>query len=157
MHSTTIFNLLNNCSAVSFVQKDSCEPKHCSLESDGTVSCIPPCTHTAECYARYERWPYDTQNCTLRIGTWVHTGQEVDLKVFKSLLLSRQSDTLSSQNLEWKLLKTTYRRSPGNDSTGNDTYPSLIFSFLIERHSAGAAVSVLIPSISRFIIRFHGI
>lgn len=118
------------------------------------VSCIPPCSHSAKCLPKYERWPFDRQNCTLHIGTWVNSGEEVDFKVLKSVVAE---DDLSSQNMEWKLILATYRRNPGNFSETKQTYPSLTFSFLMERHSASHAASILIPAISMFLYEIRKI
>lgn len=117
------------------------------------MSCIPPCSHVAKCLPKYARWPFDRQNCTLHIGTWVNSGEEVDFTVMPSIITE---DQLSSQNLEWRLIQVTYRRNSGNYSETKQTYPSLTFSFLMERHSATHAASILVPAISMYhLIAYH--
>lgn len=116
---------------------------HCVITSTGTVSCIPPCSHTAKCQAKYDRWPFDSQNCTLHIGTWVNSGDEIDYTVLKSVI---SEDELTSQNLEWRIIKATYKRNAGNYNETKQTYPSLTFSFLIERHSAEYKISIFAPA-----------
>lgn len=113
--------------------------------STGVVSCIPPCSHTGRCSPNYTRWPFDQQNCTLHIGTWVNSGDEIDFKVMKIIITESE---LSSQNLEWKMLRASYKRNHGNFSDTRQTYPSLTFSFEIKRHSATHATMMLIPALS---------
>lgn len=141
-------------SDVESAEEEFCKTAHCVITSSGTVSCIPPCSHSAKCSPKYDRWPFDIQNCTLHIGTWVNSGDEIDYKVMKTII---SDDELSSQNLEWKLLKATYKRNPGNYSETKQTYPSLTFTFLIERHSGELAVTILIPAISKFFFSTHSV
>lgn len=131
-------------SDVASSQKEFCKDASCVLNSNGLVSCIPPCKHDSKCAPNYSRWPFDRQNCTIHIGTWVDSGDEIDFKLMKSVVTD---DDLSSQNSEWRLIQATYRRDPGNFTNTKVTYPSLTFSFLIERHSASHAVYILLPTL----------
>lgn len=103
-----------------------------------------PCNHVSKCTPNYSRWPFDRQNCTIHIGTWVDSGDEIDFKLMKTVVTD---DDLSSQNSEWRLIQATYKRDAGNYTNTKVTYPSLTFSFLIERHSGTYAVHVLVPAI----------
>lgn len=132
-------------SDVESASNNFCKDANCVLSSNGMVSCIPPCSHTAKCSPNYNRWPFDKQNCTLHIGTWVNSGQEIDFKVMKIIVTE---DELSSQNLEWKMIKASYKRNPGNFTDTKQTYPSLTFSFAMKRHSAVHAAMLLVPAIS---------
>lgn len=113
------------------------------ISSNGLVSCIPPCSHTAKCAPNYDRWPFDKQNCTLHIGTWVNSGEEVDFNITKTILTE---DELSSQDMAWRLIRATYKRNAGNFSDTQQSYPSLTFSFLMERHSGTHAASIFVPA-----------
>lgn len=132
--------------------EEFCKEANCVITSSGTVSCIPPCSHTAKCTAKYDRWPFDRQNCTLHIGTWVNSGEEIDFKVLKTIITE---DELSSQNMAWKLIQATYKRNAGNFSETKQTYPSLTFSFLMERHSATHTAYIMSPAFGTFIFFFN--
>lgn len=134
-------------SDVASAQDAFCKTAHCVITSTGIVSCIPPCTHSAKCAPKYDRWPFDLQNCTLHIGTWVNSGEEIDYKIMKTII---SDEELSSQDLQWRMLKATYKRNDGNFSETKQTYPSLTFTFLIERHAAEIAVTILVPAISKY-------
>ncbi|XP_055295202.1 neuronal acetylcholine receptor subunit non-alpha-3-like [Sitodiplosis mosellana] len=130
-------------SDVASATEESCKDANCVISSTGSVSCIPPCSHTAKCMPNYNRWPFDEQNCTLHIGTWVNSGDEVDFNVSRTVLTEQD---LSSQDMQWRLIGATYTRNPGNFSDTQQTYPSLKFTFLMERHSGSHSATIFIPA-----------
>lgn len=101
-------------SDIASIHADSCKSSNCVIGSSGKVSCIPPCIHTARCSADYSAWPFDTQNCTLHIGTWIHSADQVDFTVLKTHI--PEAD-LQSQDYQWKMIKATYMRNHGNFSS----------------------------------------
>lgn len=111
------------------------------------MSCIPPCSHDAKCQSDYSRWPFDVQNCSLHIGTWVNSGEEIDFKLLKTVISESERD---SQSRSWRLIQATYRRNPGNFSEAKSTYPSLTFTFTIQRHSATYAAMILGPALGKW-------
>ncbi|KAJ6649282.1 Neuronal acetylcholine receptor subunit alpha-7 [Pseudolycoriella hygida] len=125
------------------VQTSSCKTSNCLIASSGQVSCIPPCLHSARCAGDFSAWPFDTQNCTMHVGTWINAADEIDFKVSKTVI--PESD-LESQDMSWKLIKVTYMRRHGNYSTTKQ-YPSVMFSFLLERHSSEQAAVFLVPAL----------
>lgn len=123
-----------------------CKSANCVISSAGVVSCIPPCSHDAKCSSDHKRFPFDTQNCTLHIGTWVNSGEEIDYDVKKSII---SENDLTSQDREYRLIKATYKRNPGNFTDTKETYPSLLFSFLLQRHSAVHGATLLVTALSK--------
>lgn len=111
-------------SDIASIHSESCRASNCLISSTGQVSCIPPCLHTARCSADFSNWPFDTQNCSVHIGTWINAGDEVDFKVAKTII--PESD-LQSQNKLWKMLKVIYMRNHGNYSSTKKTYVALCF------------------------------
>lgn len=138
------------CSDVDSVEDEFCKTANCVITHKGTVSCIPPCSHAAKCDAKYDRWPFDVQNCTLHIGTWVNSGEEIDFNVLKTVITE---DELTAQNMEWRIINATYKRNPGNFNETKQTYPSLFYSFLLERHSAEYKISVFTPAFGMLLKR----
>lgn len=139
-------------SDIAAYQDDSCKKATCVINSTGSIQCIPPCSHDAECDANYKRWPYDKQNCTLHVGTWVNSGEEVDLQINPTRF---PDGTLESQNKEWKMIKSAYRRNHGNYSQTKDTYPSVTYSFLFQRHGTQHTAVIVIPAISEWLCLLH--
>lgn len=120
-----------------------CKAANCVISSTGLVSCIPPCSHDAKCWPDYKRFPFDVQNCTLHIGTWVNSGDEIDYKVQKTIISDHD---LTSQDRQFQLIRATYRRNPGNFTDTKETYPSLTYSFLLQRHSAVHGAVLLVAA-----------
>ncbi|CAD7086208.1 unnamed protein product [Hermetia illucens] len=121
---------------------ETCTSSHCIVYSNGAVSCIPPCSHEAICRSNYKYWPFDTQNCSLHLGSWVHKGEEID---YQTLMSGIERSKL--QHNEWKIVNTYVKKNPGNYSCCPDeTYPSLHYTFIIERHSASEQAFILAPA-----------
>ncbi|XP_060520186.1 acetylcholine receptor subunit alpha-like [Cylas formicarius] len=114
----------------------------CAVSYKGLVLCVPPVHTEALCVPNLRRYPFDVQNCTVRFGSWVHKGEEVNLTVLKPAV---NTDDLMS-NGEWELLGATGIRHSGNYACcPNVTYPSVDIAFEIKRHSGAHAASVLLP------------
>ncbi|KAF5274033.1 hypothetical protein FQR65_LT04431 [Abscondita terminalis] len=121
----------------------------CLLTSKGLVVCVPPNRHDALCMADLTKYPFDKQNCTLRYGSWVHSGEEVDFKAASPPVSI--GDYIP--NSDWKLITVTIQRNPGHyNCCPDNSYPSLNYKFQIERHSATHAASILIPSLVLIIV-----
>nr|ABV72691.1 nicotinic acetylcholine receptor alpha 9 subunit [Bombyx mori] len=117
----------------------------CLLSSDGTVTCVPHLGHTGICSTSLRRWPYDTQNCTLYFGSWMHTGEQVNFTFYKNdpVVLTDFHDGPG-----WKLLKVVNERlSETYTCCPNSTYPTLKYRFVLKRAAAGPAAIVVVPSI----------
>ncbi|XP_072024583.1 neuronal acetylcholine receptor subunit alpha-5-like [Amphiura filiformis] len=50
-----------------------------SVASDGSITWFAPAIFTSSCRIRVRHFPFDTQICTLRFGSWAYNGLEVDL------------------------------------------------------------------------------
>lgn len=105
-----------------------------------------PCEHIGHCSLGegYTNWPFDRQNCSFTIGSWMKTGEELNYNPEKLKLVSSRA----KQNNQWKLLSAKSRVNIGNYAAApNETFPSLFFSFLIERHSGFHVTGTIIPAI----------
>ena len=45
---------------------------------DGKVMWVPPSHFKASCVMDLTYWPYDIHNCSVKFGSWVYSGVEVD-------------------------------------------------------------------------------
>lgn len=121
----------------------------CLVVNTGLVVCVPPTRHDALCMADLTKFPFDKQNCSLRYGSWVHSGEEIDFKI--PAIPVSIGDYIP--NSEWKLLTVSVQKFPGHyNCCPDNTYPSINYKFYIERHSATQAASVIIPSLVLIII-----
>ncbi|ETN68001.1 neuronal acetylcholine receptor subunit beta-3 [Anopheles darlingi] len=53
----------------------ACSNHRCEVNQLGMV-CVPPCQYEAFCVSNTANWPFDTQNCSLSLGTWVGGSRE---------------------------------------------------------------------------------
>lgn len=120
---------------------------NCLVTSDGQVSCVPSARIEALCVADLSRYPFDTQNCTVRIGSWVHSGEEVYLKI--STPPVNTDDHLD--NGQWEISSVSaYKHAGHYKCCPNNTYPSLNYNFLIKRQSGGHTTTIIIPAIGKY-------
>lgn len=123
-----------------------CEPDiDCLIFSGGSVACVMPCQHTAHCnIGDYTNWPFDRQNCSFTFGSWMKTGEEMNYNVDKVKLFSSSA----KQNNQWKLVSSKAKVNIGKYAVApNETYPTIVLSFLIERHSAFHVSGTIVPAI----------
>ncbi|CAO1304163.1 unnamed protein product [Diamesa serratosioi] len=111
----------------------SCITTDCLINSNSRISCVMPCEHTSMCSGDFTNWPMDYQNCSFIFGNWMKTGEEVNYQSERVKIVSKNVQ----ENTSWKMLAATVRVNTGNYSEfKNVTFPSVKFTFVIERHSA---------------------
>ncbi|XP_063932851.1 neuronal acetylcholine receptor subunit alpha-2-like [Zophobas morio] len=119
---------------------------HCTVKIDGEVRCVVSTSYTTVCISDYTNFPYDEHNCTVRFGSWTHTGEELNLEI----------DVITEDlvpNGEWKLINTSAYKHPGvYECCPNNTYPSVDLSFKIQRLSGSHTASVVFSAIVLIII-----
>lgn len=103
----------------------------CTVKPTGMVSCVPSTVYFTLCTLDLTYWPYDQVNCSLRLGAWMQTGEEINLTT-----LQDNVDLLSYKpNREWNLLSATARKHL-DDYRYNATFPWIQYSFVMQRHSS---------------------
>jgi hypothetical protein len=45
--------------------------------SQGMVECVPQTVYSTVCATDVTYWPYDVVNCSVHIGAWMQTGEEI--------------------------------------------------------------------------------
>lgn len=131
---------------------DSCHVTPCLVNFNGKITCIPPCSHVGHCSTDYKRWPFDRQSCVLKFGTWMHTGEEINYNAQKTSVFTSDARL----HKDWKLNSARVEPQRGNFSCcPNQTFPSLKYTFSIERHSSSQVAMILTPAMSKifFILR----
>lgn len=61
---------------------------NCLADPSGWIIWVPSAQFSVLCSFDLTHWPFDTQTCELRFGSWSHHGEEIDIT-----LLSNGSDT----------------------------------------------------------------
>lgn len=53
---------------------------NCIAHEDGNVLWVPPSIFHVFCELDFRKWPFDTQVCSMKIGSWSYDGQQIDLR-----------------------------------------------------------------------------
>ncbi|GLV43460.1 mitochondrial ribosomal protein S5 [Carabus blaptoides fortunei] len=114
----------------------------CLVNHNKIVICIPQTTIEGNCVPDLRHWPFDEQNCTIKIGSWYHHGKEIDFNDTEVIV----QDYIFRENGEWTLKNVSQRKDPGLYACcPNDTYPSLLYSFILQRNAGTIVAAVIIP------------
>ncbi|KAG8234690.1 hypothetical protein J437_LFUL015344, partial [Ladona fulva] len=116
---------------------------HCTINSTGEVFCIPNVKWSTQCTANLQQWPFDKHICNMTIGSWTHTGEQMNINHDEGIGLK-----YFTSNPEWELLNSSATKKVSTyDCCPNATYQSIIFSFHIKRHADAYAATVVMPSL----------
>ncbi|XP_066262696.1 acetylcholine receptor subunit alpha-like [Euwallacea similis] len=114
----------------------------CTVNYMGSVLCVPPLHFDTLCVPNLKKYPYDTQECTVRFGSWVHKGEELSIKPFNPVV---DTEDLESDG-EWKLVSFRAVVHKGNYTCcPNNTYPSVDVILEIRRSSGTHVFNVVLP------------
>ncbi|XP_049530992.1 neuronal acetylcholine receptor subunit alpha-5-like [Anopheles darlingi] len=106
----------------------ACSNHRCEVNQLGMVLCIPPCQYEAFCVSNTANWPFDTQNCSLSLGTWVEDLEKIKINENTNIT----TNYIKVPHSEWKMISANAKQSLYD----NDTYPTVEYTFLLERHIA---------------------
>ncbi|XP_072026162.1 neuronal acetylcholine receptor subunit alpha-6-like [Amphiura filiformis] len=122
------------------------------VDSKGSVVAIPPMALTASCNMDLTFFPYDTQTCELKFGSWTYDASVIALK-----LLSDKPDISEyREHPEWELVNSTMILNNKNyDCCPNDTYQDVTVTLELKRQAGPYAVKLVVPSVlTAFLILF---
>ncbi|XP_034936490.1 acetylcholine receptor subunit alpha-like 1 isoform X2 [Chelonus insularis] len=123
--------ILYNSVAVSSIEHYG--DTHCHIYEDGTVLWVPPTQFLALCDLDLRLWPFDTQTCSLKLGSWTYPGNQIDLRLSNSSL---EGAVHLIQNTEWKLVEITRLRNITTyECCPDEPYIHLVFTLTIRRNS----------------------
>lgn len=115
---------------------------NCLAHDDGTILWVPPSILHVFCELDFRKWPFDTQVCSMKIGSWTYNGLQIDLKYgahdpeFENLL----------PNAEWKFVKLERQRNVVHYACCPEPYVDLQFNLTLERRSPTYKALVITPA-----------
>lgn len=121
----------------------ACKVSDCYIMATGQVICVRPCTYKATCLSNLRQWPYDQHNCTINVGMWLIPGDHITYDFDK---FSVDPNTTMNHK-QFNLVKTEYYSQIAKFSS-NETFPSLSFSFIMERSWGIQIVLIISPALS---------
>ncbi|XP_015515817.2 acetylcholine receptor subunit alpha-like 2 isoform X1 [Neodiprion lecontei] len=115
---------------------------HCIVSGDGTVLWVPPSQFMVFCDLDLRFWPFDTQVCFLRLGSWTFDGEQIDLQFSE---VENQPDLLT-HNSEWLLKGLTRERNVAHYPCCPEAYIDVTYNLTMQRQSPNYAAIVMTPA-----------
>ncbi|KHJ94452.1 Neurotransmitter-gated ion-channel ligand binding domain protein [Oesophagostomum dentatum] len=108
--------------------------------SNGNVTWIPPAVIRSSCNIDIAYFPFDSQRCSMKFGSWTYSGFFTDLR----------NGTVSvgtyQPNGEWELLELTSKRSIFYYDCCPEPYYDVTFSISIRRRTLYYGFNLVLPS-----------
>jgi len=112
------------------------------VTSDGNVLWSRPGMIKATCRFDLTHFPYDQQNCYLKLGSWSYTGYH--------LIIQKYNPTIDLDNYqlneEWHLKSTSADVNKLKYNCCPDDYYDITFNFTLKRHSGYYETNIIIPT-----------
>ena len=116
-----------------------------TIYSDGSVSLGCPLILESVCAINIEYFPFDTQNCQLKIGSWTYNGLDLDLQFRES------TKGISLANLEansvWELKSVKVKRNSVIYACCPAPYVDLTYTFEFRRKPLYYIMTIIFPSV----------
>uniref|UniRef100_A0AAU6PBI1 Nicotinic acetylcholine receptor alpha3 n=1 Tax=Protohermes xanthodes TaxID=1452977 RepID=A0AAU6PBI1_9NEOP len=115
---------------------------HCIAHEDGTVLWVPPSQFVVFCNLNLRYWPFDTQTCMLRLGSWTYDGTQLDLQIDDT-----ETETqLLVENSEWQLKGITKSRNSMLYACCEENYIDITYNITLSRYSPTYKAVVITPA-----------
>ncbi|XP_068691272.1 neuronal acetylcholine receptor subunit alpha-7-like [Montipora foliosa] len=116
------------------------------IDSDGTVRWLSPNIITTSCKINIKYFPWDTQTCEFKFGSWGYHGLKLDMDFYGDF--PSVDVTSFAVNGEWKLVSAKGTRIVEYYGCCPEPYPAITFEITIERRSLFYVNNLVIPCIA---------
>lgn len=116
---------------------------HCIVQSNGDIIWVPPTHFQSFCTLDMRLWPFDTQECSLVIGSWTHNGEQIDLQINGNGVVT----DVSVENHQWEVIKATTTRNEKTYECCAEPYPDITFNVTLLRRSPMFKTVVITPAV----------
>ncbi|XP_035733023.1 neuronal acetylcholine receptor subunit alpha-6-like isoform X1 [Vespa mandarinia] len=104
---------------------------NCWLSNTGKVKCVATTKYIVKCLRDYTWWPYDFQNCTIQIGSWSYSDEELQFVLINTGIIMNEFQ----KNLEWEIVRSYVITHTESYKFGFDLTSAMIsFHFILRRH-----------------------
>lgn len=110
------------------------------VNHDGHAFWFPPTHIVVRCDMDLSEWPRDEHECVVRIGSWAHHGEQIDIQIQGDQLAGVMTDTLEA-NSRWKLINAKANRTLTR-LEGHNPYVEINFVFRVQRQARTQATYV---------------
>ena len=115
------------------------------IYDDGLVTMASPLILESLCPIDIEGFPFDTQKCKLKIGSWRYNGFDIDLRLLES------TNGLNLKKIEansvWELKTATVVRNSVKYTCCPEPYYDLTYTFEFRRKPLYYIMTIIYPSI----------
>ena len=113
------------------------------MESTGEITWIPPYMLTTTCKLVFDFYPFDSQDCEIKFGSWTYSGFKVDIQ-----MSSEDGMDLSTYvvNKEWELTGAPGQRNEVIYSCCPETYLDITYVLKLTRKPSSHIQKYLVPS-----------
>ena len=115
------------------------------VSHDGLVMWIPPSIFKSSCAIDIQHFPFDTQTCNLKFGSWTYDGIQLDVKFYNDLEQIDISDYIVSN--EWNLLAYPARKNVKYYPCCVEPFPDLTFTLKLRRIAAFYNYILILPCV----------
>ncbi|KAF5292514.1 hypothetical protein FQR65_LT01660 [Abscondita terminalis] len=127
---------------------------HCVVRDNGEIIWVPPTQFVALCELNLRYWPFDTQTCSLKFGSWTYAGTEIDLKLFNLLFLLQL--TYMIKNGEWDITDTNATRNVKYYACCEEPYVDASFKLVLTRRSPAYKAIIISPALVIIMLTLMG-
>lgn len=115
-----------------------------NVYSNGDVIWSRPGLLKSTCKFDLSYYPFDIQRCYMKFGSWVYTGNDLDLNIHSSNI-----DITNMQlNEEWELVNTSFFRNSQKYDCCPESYIDIMFNFTLKRYSQHYTTNIIVPTIA---------
>lgn len=129
------------------------------VSSSGHVVWVPPSKFVVYCDLNLKKWPKDTQQCTLTLGSWTYHSKELDMQFAKGE--DDQDDRvkvvaeLNKEDMEWELVDKVAERRSKKYECCPQNYTSINYTFTLQRRSTLYTYTVVLPIVCMLLSITH--
>ena len=115
------------------------------VSSDGTVTWLSPNLLKSSCKINVRYFPWDTQTCKLKFGSWTYDGFKLDLDFYGG---TPGADLNSfTRNGEWRLLSADAKKNVVYYACCKEPFLDLTFEIKMERRTLFYINNLVVPCI----------
>uniref|UniRef100_A0A1I8GTY3 Nicotinic acetylcholine receptor alpha 8 subunit n=1 Tax=Macrostomum lignano TaxID=282301 RepID=A0A1I8GTY3_9PLAT len=125
-----------------------------ALQSTGKVLWEPPAIYKSSCQIDVEFFPFDSQNCTMKFGSWTYDGLQVDLRHIQQANSSEPVVEFGIdletfyESTEWDVLEVPAKRHEKVYPCCPEPYPDITFAIILRRKTLFYTVNLIIPCVA---------
>ncbi|XP_074030506.1 nicotinic acetylcholine receptor alpha 10 subunit isoform X1 [Leptinotarsa decemlineata] len=117
---------------------------HCLAYPSGEILWVPPAQFTVLCSLNLRYWPFDTQKCYLKFGSWTYSGDQLDITNYNNN--SEVELELLIDNSEWKITKAEQKIVSTYYECCQEPYPDFTVYLTLERISPSYSSIIVTPA-----------